>query len=319
MRDVNLEVFDFDFDLTWAGFFLDAREHVYGRYGSRDAASADSRVSLAGLRHAMRAALDRHRRNPTKWPPTRPRKRTVAQFRSLRRLPPNACVHCHQVYDLRREDRQAEGVWKLDDLWVYPLPENIGLTLAVNQGDRVKEVADGSAAARAGLLPGDVLEAVNGVAVASIADVQYGLHGAPARGEITVAWLRKGKQHSARLKLAEGWRKTDLSWRWSLRGLDPSPCVRGPDLDAADRKELGLLATQLAFRQLGFVHPAAEQAGIHAGDVIVGVDDRRLEMTARQFQAYVRLNYKVGDRITFNVVRQGKSLHIPMKLPGRTP
>jgi hypothetical protein len=53
--------------------------------------------------------------------------------------------------------------------------------------------------------------------------------------------------------------------------------------------------------------------------VIVGVDDRRLEMTARQFQAYVRLRYKVGDRLTFNVVRDGQALRIPMKLPGRNP
>ena len=316
MRDVNLAVFDFDFDLTWAGFFLNAHECVYGRYGSRDANSADSQVSLAGLRHAMQAALDRHRRDPDARP-VAAAKYTVARYQSLKRLPPGSCVHCHQVSDLRRQDRLAEGSWRRADVWVYPQPENVGLTLDVDQGDRVKKIAAGSAAARVGLLAGDVLKTVNGVAVASIADVQYGLQRAPARGEIALTWLRRGRTHEGRLRLAEGWRQTDVSWRWSLRGLDPSPCVSGPDLDAADRKELGLSARQLAFRQLGFVHPAAEQAGIRAGDVIVGLNGRRLEMNTRQFQAYVRLNCKVGERIVFDVVRNGQSLRIPLKLPGR--
>ena len=108
-----------------------------------------------------------------------------------------------------------------------------------------------------------------------------------------------------------------MSWRWSLRGLDPSPCVRGLDLDTDDRKELRLSAKQLAFRQGPFVHPAAEQAGVRQNDIIIGVNDRPLEMTARQFQAYVRLEYKVGQCITFNVLRDGKPLRISLKLPGR--
>ena len=82
-------------------------------------------------------------------------------------------------------------------------------------------------------------------------------------------------------------------------------------------KALKLSAKQLAFRQGPFVHPAAEQAGIRQNDVIVGVDDRPLEMTARQFQAYVRLEYKVGQRITVNVLRDGKPLRLSLKLPGR--
>ena len=36
MRGVNLNVFDFDYDMTWAALFLNAQEKVLGRYGSRD-------------------------------------------------------------------------------------------------------------------------------------------------------------------------------------------------------------------------------------------------------------------------------------------
>src|SRR5215831_4943132 len=186
MRGVNLALFDFDYDLTWAAFFLNAHEKVYGRYGGRDANSAGGQVSLKGLRYAMQSALAAHRRNPDARPASPPGRRTVEQFRSVARLPSGSCVHCHQVYDLRREDRQADGSWRLDDVWVYPQPENVGLTLDVDQGDRVQRVIAPSPAARAGLQAGDVLTSVNGVSIASIADVQYGLHRAPSRGEIAV-------------------------------------------------------------------------------------------------------------------------------------
>src|SRR5438477_8301428 len=137
MRGVDLDLFDFDYDLTWMGFFLGADGQVYGRYGGRDPDSPDSRVSLAGLRYALQAALERHRRGPGGQRPVRRRPpRTVDDYPASRRLSERACVHCHQVYDLRRESLQAEGRWRLDEVWVYPLPENVGLTLEVDRGDR---------------------------------------------------------------------------------------------------------------------------------------------------------------------------------------
>ena len=37
----DLNQFDFDYDLTWAGFFVNADGKVYGRYGGRDASGPD--------------------------------------------------------------------------------------------------------------------------------------------------------------------------------------------------------------------------------------------------------------------------------------
>src|SRR5262249_4949082 len=156
-------------------------------------------------------------------------------------------------------------------------------TVDRDRGDRVRAVAAGSPAARAGLSAGDVLRSVNGLPVASFTDVQYALHRSPARGSIPVAWERAGKAHAGRLELAEGWRKTDVSWRWSLRGLQPEPCVDGEDLTPQEKKQLGLGARRLAFRQGPFVRPEARHAGVQVHDVIIGVDGRALEMTARQF------------------------------------
>lgn len=330
MRGVNLDVFDFDYDLTWAGFFLSPDEEVYGRYGWRDASSPQSRLSLAGLRYAMTQALKAHREKSrsriSKSQMPNPKSqiqhsasspRTADQYPAAERRPVASCIHCHQVYDFRREMLQKQGKWRLDELWVYPLPENVGFRLDVDEGDRVRDVMEDSPASRAGLRRGDRLRSVNHVPIASLADVQYGLHRAGAEGEIPISWRHGDQPMSARLSVGKEWRKTDISWRWSLRGLDPTPWVQGEDLTAEEKAKLGLPEHQLAFYLSAFLSPVARQAGLRANDIILGLDDKRLEMTAQQFQAYIRLNYKVGDRITYNILREGRRLPIPLTLTAR--
>src|SRR5262249_27374497 len=156
------------------------------------------------------------------------------------------------------------------------------------RSNRLQHVAPGSAAARAGLRKGDSLQELNAFRTASFADVQYALHRAPARGRIAVSWDRAGKVHHGKLSLDAGWRKTDVSWRWSRRGPAPVPPVHGDDLEPEEKKALGLNARRLAFRQGAFVLQAAAQAGIRQNDVIIGLDNKALEMTARQFGAYLR-------------------------------
>src|SRR5262249_54356942 len=158
---------------------------------------------------------------------------------------------------------------------------------AAEQGSRVRGVQPGSPADRAGLREGDVLRRLNGLPVASFADVQYALHKAPVQGCIPVAWQRGTAALTGELPVAAGWRKTDVSWRWSLRSLQPAPGVHGVDLTAAEKLALGLAARQLAFYQGNFLTPAARHAGVQLNDIILGVDGRHLEMTARQFDAYV--------------------------------
>ncbi len=318
MRGVNLDLFDFDYDTTWAGFFLDAEERVFGRFGGRDADSPEKYASLAGLKYAMRQALVAYRRaGQEKVTPPVKASRTAEQYPAASRFRSSSCIHCHHVHEFRRAALQSAGQWRPEQEWRYPPPENVGLTLAVDQGNRVTAITAGSAASKLGLRAGDVLHSVNGVATASFADVQYGLHRAPPQGQIALVWQRGAQTSNGDLALAPGWRRSDISWRWSLRSLDPAPCVRGEDLSPAQKKGLGLDPKRLAFVQGNFVSAVAEQAGLRQGDIIVGVDDQPLEMTERQFGAFIRLNYKVGDRITLNVVRAGQRLNFPLTLPGR--
>ena len=100
------------------------------------------------------------------------------------------------------------------------------------------EVRRDSPAWQAGLRAGDRLRSLGGRPVASFADVQYALHRAPPKGKVALTWSRAGSAHEGEPVLGEGWRRTDLSWRWSLRGVDPPPWVHGEDLTEAEKKAL---------------------------------------------------------------------------------
>jgi S1-C subfamily serine protease len=117
-----------------------------------------------------------------------------------------------------------------------------------------------------------------------------------------------------KLALPGDWRKTDVSWRWSLKSLAPNPSIIGDDLDADGRKRLGLTADQLAYRQMNSLTPTARHAGLQANDVIVGIDGKRLTMNARQFETHIRLYYRVGQEITLNVLRGKEAVKVKMKL-----
>lgn len=261
----------------------------------------------------MRSAIDARAAEEKGEEQKRGRPIRAEDYPAAKRLR-NECIHCHQVYEFARDQRVKAGQWDPAERWVYPLPENVGLTLDVDRGDHVKAVLKASAAEKAGLAPGDVIQRVNAIRVGSQADFQYGLHRAPWKGEIPIVWKRDGKEMTARLTLADGWRKTNLTWRPSLLELFPSLTVYGEDLTAAEKKKLSLPASRLAFRQQEQVHSQARAAGIRAGDIILGLDGEEPRGTVEQFLAQVRRNYLIGDRIKLVVLRDGKRVVLPMTL-----
>ncbi|MDA0591099.1 MAG: Trx7/PDZ domain-containing (seleno)protein [Planctomycetota bacterium] len=307
--DINL--FEFDYDLTLMVFFLNASEEIYGRYGGRDAEDADSRQSLAGLRYSMQAALQTHKEEDR---PKVERKEPLL-VRSLQSAGNyRGCIHCHNVKEIQNDELKQLGLWSREKLWRYPMPENIGLALEVDRGNVVKSVGTTSVASSAGLAAGDVVDRIGGLRVRSFADAQTALDRAPDKGQFIVEWLRDGERHSAKLTLNDGWRRTDISWRPSMQRYLAAPRLYGRDLSLEERKTLGLKPKQLAFAHRDRVLTQASEAGIRAGDVILGFDGRELQMTAYDFQTWVRENYILGDRVKINVFRDGKRIDIPMTL-----
>lgn len=226
-------------------------------------------------------------------------------------------MHCHQVRELINHRLVDDGLWNRAEVWRYPLPENLGFKLEVNRGNTVEGVHDDTPAARAGLQKGDVLQQLGAVPIHSFGDAQFALDKAPRQGEIGALWLRQQERMSAKIELSDGWRKTVITWRPSMRRSLVSLPLYGDDLTAAERKVLGLSEKQLAFRQNQRVQAKAKAAGFQAGDIILGIAGRSLEMDVDAFLRYVRREFLLGDRITLDVQRDGKTMQIPLTLGGR--
>jgi hypothetical protein len=129
MKGVDLELFQFDYDQTWAAFFLNADGTIYGRYGTRagNKNNATTHVSLASFKRAMQRALE---------------------LRNARQ-----CIHCHNVREDLRKVKSQQKRLTAADIWVYPLPENVGLKMDVDDALRVAAVTPNSPAEQAG--PGE--------------------------------------------------------------------------------------------------------------------------------------------------------------------
>jgi predicted metalloprotease with PDZ domain len=313
IQGADLNLFEFDYDCTWFAFMLNADEHIYGRYGGRDAKGPDDRMSLAGFRFSLQAALDAHQQVRPASKPRNARAFRVDDYPAAKGME-RGCIHCHQTWEYRRSYLKSQGKWSKDEVWVYPLPENIGLTLEIDRGNHVLSVAKNSPADRAGVRAGDAVKTINSVSIASFADASYALHKSPAEGAVSITWEHDGKTQSANLALAAGWRRTNVTWRPSMLDILPSISLSGEDLSAAEKKSLGLAPARLAFRQDAKVHKSMADAGVRSGDVIVGVDSQELDMSMTEFFAYIRRNYLIGEKVQLNVVRNGKKVDLPLTL-----
>jgi membrane-associated protease RseP (regulator of RpoE activity) len=224
------------------------------------------------------------------------------------------CLHCHQVKERFNSDLRRAGKWSRENVWRYPLPENVGLTLDVDHGNVIKSVNADSPAFKAGLKAGDTLGRLHGVPIHSFADTQYALDRAPGAGEIDILWRHGGKVQKGKLSLPDGWRKSDISWRASMRHMVPAPRFYGPNLKPDEKKLLGLAPNQLAFRQGDYLSKILLAAGFRAGDIILGVDGKPFETDCDGFRRYVQQHYLVGDRVTINLLRDGKRQDLSMTL-----
>jgi hypothetical protein len=332
MKGVDLSQFQFDHDLNWAAMFLNADGTVYARYGTQSAAGADAYNSIEGLSNTMRRVLALHEGYPGnkaelegKRGDDKPYK-TALEMDGLRNKEKlaaetqrNNCIHCHMIHDAENLSAYESGSFNDDLLWRYPLPENIGLSINPQSGLRIMKVLAGSPADKAGLKVGEDVTHINGQAITSIADIQWALHSLKNAGDNVSIRTDKGGSHE--LKLGEGWKKNDISWRGSLWSLPPKFPVWMPPIDEAQRKSLKVPddETPLLVKWINTGEPAgraARDAGLNEGDVVVAVDGKpmRFEDTPH-FVMHVKLTYKPGDVLPLTVVgKNGQRRDVRVKL-----
>jgi serine protease Do len=338
---LDLSLFQYDTDQSFAVFMLNADGTVYGRFGTRSHRTEwFGDVSLEGLAAALQGALELHTDYPANRDQLQGKRGRAPEVPSPEQYPSlkdrftdrlnyqgdvaKSCIHCHQIGDAQREfywaQRQAIPT---DVLFPFPHPKSIGLILDPESRATVQELEAGSLAAASGLVVGDQIRSMSGQPLLSIADVQWALHQASDTGDrIAVVVEREGKEVSLELLLPEGWRQRgDLSWRatsWTLRRM----VTGGMVLEAVDediRRKASLPEDTMALRvtylgQYG-PHAAAKQAGLQADDVVIAFDGQDQLMTETAVFDYAVRHRTSGDRVEVVVLRgdQQRTFSLPMQ------
>jgi serine protease Do len=340
---LDLTQFQFDFDQTFAVFFLNADKTIYGRYGTRsnhDDSTQD--ISLEGLRKAMEGALSLHRDFSRVKPALAAKKlplmkqKQPEEFAALAKYKPEinyqektaqSCMHCHQVRDAEiREFRAKREAVPDEVLFAYPKPDVLGLKLNVQEAATVEVVAAGSAASQAGFQAGDKIASLAGQPILSIADVQWVLHTAkvPTAEKPTriPAQVHRGeKTESLSLILQPGWRKTaNLSWRtsaWDLRRMGFGGMFLG-ELSAEERAKAGLKEGDLGLlaKHVGEYgeHAVALRAGVRKGDILISFDGIEQATSESALLAHAVQVRQPGETVAIKVLRGGKVLEFKIAL-----
>jgi hypothetical protein len=331
---LDLALFQFDYNLTWAVFFMNADKAIYGRYGSRSRNKAED-ISLEGFQKAMTAVLELHKQYPAnkellggktgpkpQWPTPEAIPPLAGEFKKIQQKQ-RQCIHCHEIQDALVKFARTSKLPVADkDLWSYLMPDVLGLDLDPKEMATVQAVTPGSAAEQAGFKKGDAIRKLQGQPVISIADVQWLLHQAPERGTVKAEVERGGQKLDLTLALAEGWRRQgDFSWRegcWEIRhsilGLEPFK-----ELTPEQRKKQGLANEVLGFAVKlppGFVKgPNVERARklLRDGDILVELDGQSKRLSESEILAYLVQKKKSGDKLSMTVLRGGQ--RIPVELP----
>jgi serine protease Do len=326
---LDLGIFQYDYDMSWAAMFLNADMTIYGRYGSRDASGpgSDGLLSVAAFRKSAERALTLHAGYPAnksqlaaKTGP-RPPYTSPTQIPGLTDRPKEAsvrqqCIHCHMVKEYALRAKWEAGTLSLADLYVYPQPASVGLTMDLDDGLIVKSVAAGSPAAAAGLVAGDELVSLGGQPLVSLADIQWALNAAPRDGKLAATLQRNGRLVESSLALRGDWKKSNIAWRASSwYGLRQGLKVELlPESEMASR---GISPDRLALvvkNLFGKSATALSEAGVKKDDIIVAVDGQSRPLTESDFLIGLRLNHGPKDSVKFTILRgsERKELTVPM-------
>lgn len=327
MNGVNLNLFQFERDLTWMAFFMDANDRFYARYGGREDMAAESHLTKDSLVRVMKQVLELHRSGQvqtSRYEPAREPVRTPEEIPTMKammaRRKDNPCIHCHDVKVEELKDLQQQGRFTRDLVFTYPAPSAIGVLLDPNIQNKVRAVTPNSPAERAGVREGDTLVSADGQRILTFADLARVLELTPSEANLPLELRRGGETIRPTLKLSGPWRRTpDPSWRESLHVAGPNAGFWGNKLSEEERKKLGLPAEKMAVLVTFIWGDYTRQAGIKKDDVVVKFDGMNRDMTIPQLHAHLNLNRNYGDRIPVTVRRSGKEHELILALPKEPP
>lgn len=327
---LDLDLFQYDFDMSWSAMFFNAADMtIYGRFGTRYSTGkgSDANLTVAAFQKAAERVLSLHKAYPADkallagktGKPVEWKKPELTPGLTDRHAVPvtrQNCIHCHMVKEHALRTKWQQGKLTEQDLFLFPAPPQIGLTLDIEDGLIVKSVSEGSPAAAAGMKADDVLVAAAGQPLVSTADFVWVLHTSPSEATLPVTVRRGAANVDVTLTLQGDWKRSDLGWRssswFALRqGFKTEP------LSADAKKSRGLAAEAMALEVKGLYGKSAphlKKFDLKQGDIIVGVDGRADAMNESEFLVHLRTKHGPNDAVKLIVLRgsERKELSIPL-------
>jgi serine protease Do len=333
---MDLGVFQFDFDQSFAAFIMNGDRTIYGRFGTRShQTESENDVSLEGFAAALEAGLEIHAGYPNnksqltgKQSRSQPRYGRPEQYLRLKKYASQldyegkvaaSCIHCHQVGESLHAVFRDEGKPIPQELlFPYPHPKILGLVMDPRLCATVLRVDAASPAEHNGFRAGDTIISLNSQPILSIADIQWVLHNAIREDELSVSIERGGRPMQLALSLAPGWRsRGDISWRatsWALRRMTTGG-LQLTDLSPEDRAEKQLDEDSLALRvtHVGEYgeHAHAKTQGFLKGDVIVSIAGESGPMRETDLFALL-VNRPVGQKVPVSVLRGSERVDLSL-------
>jgi hypothetical protein len=337
---LDLSLFQFDTDQSFAVFMLNADGAIYGRYGTRSDQSlyADD-VSIEGLTEALEGALALHAAYPANKAELALKRGPAPEFKAPENYPllkgkfgsaldyegnvVKSCIHCHQIGDaIKQQQRDTTGALPDAVLFPYPHPKSLGLILSPRERSLVLRVDAGSLAEKAGFRAGDVIQKIGGQTPLSIADVQWVLHHTPAEGgTIAAVVARDGKTAELQLVLPKGWRQLDdIAWRvssWELRRIALGGLfVKKMTAELQAEAKIPADSMALKAQHVGQFppHNGAKQAGFRTGDIVISFDGRTDLIRETDLLEYALNDLKPGSTVPVGVLRDGQKMTLTLKI-----
>ena len=182
------------------------------------------------------------------------------------------------------------------------------LHLPSNAGALIANVEPDSPAAKAGIQPGDVIQAVNGTKITNPRDLAADVADVKPGAEAHLTLLRDGSNKDVTVTLAslpsDG--QDSAAEPEQGRGIGVALAPLSPDV----REQLNLPA-RVKGAVIAEVQPgsSAEQAGLRSGDVVVGVANKPVT-TAEEAASAIRSARSGGKATALRVVREGTTLFV---------
>ncbi|MCB1233103.1 MAG: PDZ domain-containing protein [Verrucomicrobiae bacterium] len=339
---LDLERFQFDYDLSFSAIMMSPGGQIYGRYGSWRHQKDPAEKSIAGFRATLDAALLIHQGYPGNAKNLSGKNPKAIAYKTPLDIPliqnsenpyrreldwkgnvVKSCVHCHQIGDgLKAAYRDRGELLPLRLIYPMPSPETVGFSLQPDRTARIAGVAPGSPAELAGLERGDDIVSAGGQWIISEADFAWMLDHLKDEDRVEFQVNRGGETISVVMDLPPGWRmKSDIGRRvgtWPMRAMVGGG-MKLEDLPDEERQNRNLGKGGLALEILHVgqygKHAAAKRAGFQKGDILIEVDGLSHRLTESEYIGTLLQRHPGPAKLDAVVLRNGErvSLEFPMQ------